>query len=147
MTAPQARFINEKIATIGKMPANQTNGSPVTGTTPCSSGIRQPCDAAATYAMAPMTLSESRTRGPFVRCPKRFVLLGSGIGPAYQSVLPAQRALDLHLHTIKDVIVHRPIEGESEEQRRRSVQCGKFLWGELVRRPRRQDADSSRSCM
>jgi hypothetical protein len=41
MSATQAKFSTKKIATTGKMPANQTKGSPVIGTTPCSSGIAQ----------------------------------------------------------------------------------------------------------
>jgi len=38
---PQMRFNGKKTITTGTMPANQMNGSPVIGTSPCSCGIAQ----------------------------------------------------------------------------------------------------------
>jgi hypothetical protein len=45
MSSPQIAFSRRKTAQIGKTPIAQTNGSPVTGIIPFSSGILQPREA------------------------------------------------------------------------------------------------------
>ena len=55
-TTPQTTFNRITISNIGR-DAAQTNGSPVTGISPCSAGSRQPADASFRYKVEPPMLS------------------------------------------------------------------------------------------